>query len=288
MLLDIREQMYKGKEKEGTKPHHRATGKRTQQHFDPVRKVWREIDSSDSDWDDEEWHIFGERSPETTTNKAQLPMTEANLLKLRESLPIIRCHDQYDRYTKQAQLRKTEANLPKLGTSVPTMPDSADDQFTQHNGNCRHSNSTIYIQTSPVSVVRYHHSSPGPPLSYYNRRGETPPGRSSSVSSTKSDRRAGSDRRVGVAEFEEGSKGRGRVRARKAHVASSEAATIERGAERLADLNDQEGALREYLKASNLLIRAMWGPTNVEERRDLARRASQKCILFVLCCPDLF
>lgn len=62
-LFDVRELMYKGKN--GTMPQHRTTGRRTQQHFDPVMKVRREIHSSESDWDEEEWHIFGERHQET-------------------------------------------------------------------------------------------------------------------------------------------------------------------------------------------------------------------------------
>lgn len=76
-LLNIKERMY-------TKRHarmseKRVAGKRVQDQFDQVRKTWREVDSSSSEWDEREWEIFGGRR---ARKKEERVLNEENLQEM--------------------------------------------------------------------------------------------------------------------------------------------------------------------------------------------------------------
>ena len=55
-LLSIKDRIFN--ERQARKAARRTAGKRVQAQFDEVRKLWRDVDSSDSDWDEQEWEIF--------------------------------------------------------------------------------------------------------------------------------------------------------------------------------------------------------------------------------------
>lgn len=59
-LDDIKEEMYQ--EKKQRKAGCKLNGRRIQEQFNQERKAWTVVNSSDSEWDEQEWAIFGEES----------------------------------------------------------------------------------------------------------------------------------------------------------------------------------------------------------------------------------
>ena len=77
---EIKERLYR--QRPGRRRGRRVAGKRVQEHFNVVKKIWLDVDSSDSEWDEEEWAIFGEGDAKIRSVESGFAITEANLWQL--------------------------------------------------------------------------------------------------------------------------------------------------------------------------------------------------------------
>lgn len=83
-FYDVEERRWR--EKESRAKSSQLAGKRVQDQFDGERKAWRLVDSSDSEWDEDEWRIFGLKSNMGSEQRVGDELTEKNLKVLQAQI----------------------------------------------------------------------------------------------------------------------------------------------------------------------------------------------------------